>query len=92
MMKTASVIVLCILIGGLLIIGGCATKASKPGPVVAHPKFEKLCSNCHTLDRVHQAHQELTRDQMRTIVDRMAKKPESGIDLHDIDDIVEEIY
>ena len=77
----------------LLVIYGCATSEKKPETATAaHPQFETLCSKCHTLDRVDNAHETLSKEQMRTLVERMAKKPDSGIDLNNIDDIVREFY
>lgn len=89
-MKYFSFCILGIVVGLALMIGCAAPE--KETQQVAHPGFEQLCSQCHTLDRVAAAHQALSQQQMRAIVDRMARKPHSGIDLHDIDDIVEEIY
>jgi hypothetical protein len=74
-----------------LFLIGCAT-TQHPDEVAGHPRFTELCAKCHTLDRVEQAHQAMTSKQMRIIVERMAKKPGSGIELTDIDDIVREIY
>ncbi len=77
----------------LLVIYGCATSEKKPETATAaHPQFETLCSKCHTLDRVEKAHETMSKDQMRALVERMAKKPDSGIDLNNIDDIVREFY
>ncbi len=70
---------------------GCATQDEQTA-VQSHPNFEKMCSKCHTLDRVHVAHKALTQDQMRHIVEKMAEKPDSGINPRDIDTIVKEIY
>ncbi len=75
----------------LLFYIGCATQEEQV-ITAEHPKFETLCAECHTLDRVHRAHDVLSKDYMRMIVEEMQKKPDSGIDLDDIDDIVEEIY
>ncbi len=96
MNKSVSIFLLCTIAGALLMIG-CATGVKGTSEVTgdvtgAHPRFEALCSKCHTLDRVDQAHQAMTQEQMRSIIDRMARKPESGIDLNEIDDIVREIY
>ena len=77
----------------LLVIYGCATSEKKPETAtLSHPQFETLCSKCHTLDRVEQAHEHLSKEQMRTLVERMAQKPDSGIDPNNIDDIVRELY
>ncbi|MFB3787074.1 MAG: hypothetical protein ACE15F_11975 [bacterium] len=77
----------------LLVIYGCSTTGKKPETATAgHPQFETLCSKCHTLDRVTQAHETLSKEQMRALVERMAKKPDSGIDMNNINDIVREFY
>lgn len=90
-MKLTTIIALgVVLVVGLFI--GCAESQKKTAATGAHPKFETLCSNCHTLDRVHAVHKILTEEEMRTIVDRMAEKPESGINPNDINDIVRELY
>lgn len=90
-MKSLNIIVW----GAALAIGlfiGCAESQKKTAATGAHPKFDSLCSQCHTLDRVEAVHNLLTEQEMRTIVDRMAKKPESGIDPNDINDIIRELY
>ncbi|RJP24447.1 MAG: hypothetical protein C4527_18770 [Candidatus Omnitrophota bacterium] len=72
---------------------GCATSEKGTTSATAgHPQFKELCAKCHTLDRVDAAHKAMSQEHMKSIVERMAKKPESGINLHDIDDIVKQIY
>ena len=39
--------------------------------------FEAKCQQCHSLERVKDAH--LSRDQAKTVVDRMRKKPGANI-------------
>ncbi|MBN2326021.1 MAG: photosystem P840 reaction-center cytochrome c-551 [Candidatus Omnitrophica bacterium] len=90
-MKSTSIIALgVVLVVGLFI--GCAESQKKSAMTGAHPKFETLCSKCHSLDRVEAMHKLLKEEEMRTIVDRMSKKPGSGIDPTDINDIVRELY
>lgn len=86
---------LSVLTAGIILLIGCSTTsdnmASHPDMNVDHPNFENLCSKCHTLDRVHMAHQALSQTEMKAIVERMAKKPGAGIEFSDIDAIVKGI-
>lgn len=79
---------------GSLILFACATGNSNRTSTVSgtHPQFEKMCSKCHTLDRVHAAHGAMNDEQMTELVQRMAKKPGSGIEANDIQQIVREMY
>ncbi|MGI6457221.1 MAG: hypothetical protein ACOX5R_16610 [bacterium] len=70
----------------------CVSQQTTPTTVVEHPDFEQLCSQCHTLDRVHRAHEMFSEEQMKEIVERMAQKEGSTIDPMNIDDIVKQIY
>lgn len=81
-------------IGAVVFAMGCATTGSSSSSAAsgAHPKFEEMCSKCHTLDRVHVAHNALSKDHMREIVQRMSQKPGSNIDPNSIEDIVSQIY
>lgn len=74
-----------------LLLIGCAT-AQKPSEVAGHPNSKELCAQCHTIDRVERMHDAISQDDMRKIVERMQKKPGSGFDVHDIDDIVRQLY
>ncbi|MBI1388932.1 MAG: hypothetical protein GC154_10840 [bacterium] len=83
------------LILGIVFLIGCATAPHENMSAAMsedHPSFEKLCSKCHTLDRVHAAHQVYSTQQMHELVNRMASKPDSGIDPNAIQDIVRSIY
>ena len=77
---------------GIMLIFGCATTKKDKKVADTHPQFETLCSKCHTLDRVQAAHEKMPKEDMHKIVTRMAKKPNSGIDMSEINHIVEEIY
>ena len=73
----------------------CDESCDTPGEttdIVGHPKFEEMCSKCHKFDRVDAVHQHLSKDEMKTLMERMSKKPGSGIEQNDIDVILEEIY
>lgn len=82
----------CIGLVCVVIAIGCATTEKEPTVTGAHPKFETLCSKCHTLDRVHQAHSVMTEEQMKAIARRMSEKEGSGFSLNDVDSIVREMY
>ncbi len=90
-MKQLSIILLAGVVG-ILLAWGCASTEKKPEATGAHPQFEELCSKCHTMDRVHAAHQTLTKQQMRTIMENMSHKPGADFDSEDIDNIFMEIY
>lgn len=90
-MKVASLTALGIALA-VAIFMGCAESQKKTATTGAHPQFETLCSKCHTLDRVHDAHKAMTKEQMTGVVKRMADKPGSGIDHMNINDIVKELY
>ncbi len=81
-------------IGAVIFAMGCATTGSTGSTTAtgSHPQFEGLCSKCHTLDRVHVAHNALSKEQMKNIVQRMSQKPGSNIDPNSIEDIVNQIY
>ncbi|MEW6234360.1 MAG: hypothetical protein AB1656_03145 [Candidatus Omnitrophota bacterium] len=89
-MKSVCAVMLCGIVAVLFIVG-CATQEKKTADA-EHPNFQQLCSKCHTLDRVDIAHKAVTKQEMKKIMEKMAKKPGSGIDLHNINDIVEQIY
>jgi len=89
-MKSVFAVVLCGIVAALFLVG-CATQEKKTADA-AHPNYQQLCSKCHTLDRVDIAHKAVTKQEMKHIVEKMAKKPGSGIDLNNINDIVEQIY
>lgn len=81
------------IIGVVIFAMGCATNGTSPSSSLSgHPNFENTCSKCHTLDRVSVAHDALSKEQMRKIVQHMSQKPGSGIDPNRIEDIVAEIY
>lgn len=81
------------IIGIVIFAMGCATTGSSSSSSLSgHPNFKKTCSKCHTLDRVQVAHDALSKEQMRGIVQRMSQKPGAGIDPNSIEDIVEDIY
>ncbi len=90
-MRTFVSIGVCVAVGTILLLA-CATTQKGHQVVGDHPNFEQACSKCHTLDRVETAHDAISKTEMRKIVERMAKKPGSDIDPHDIDFIVEQIY
>ncbi len=79
---------------GNIVFYACVTGDSRPTAAVtgAHPQFEKMCSKCHTLDRVHAAHNAMNAEQMKDLVRRMADKPGSGIHKSDVQHIVQEMY
>jgi hypothetical protein len=91
-MKSIRWIAMGIVTAGALFVS-CASSEKKEAAMSAdHPKFETLCSKCHTLDRVETAHTQMKQEEMKAIVKRMAEKPNSGIDMNNINDIVREIY
>ena len=49
--------------------------------------FETKCQQCHSLERVKEAH--LSRDQAKVIVERMRKKPGANISESDAESIFE---
>ncbi|MDP8245622.1 MAG: hypothetical protein P9L94_16175 [Candidatus Hinthialibacter antarcticus] len=81
-------------IAAVVLAMGCATTGQSTSTAASgsHPKFEEMCSKCHTLDRVHVAHNALSQQQMSSIVQRMSHKPGSNIDPNSIEDIVSQIY
>jgi len=80
-----------IVLAGALFVG-CAATEKKADLSAGHPQYETLCSKCHTLDRVDTAHKQMKQSEMKKIVERMAEKPDSGIDMNNINDIIREIY
>lgn len=90
-MKSIQAIAFGIVLAGALFIS-CATSEKKADMSADHPKFETLCAKCHTLDRVETAHNQMKQAEMKKIVERMAEKPNSGIDMNNINDIIREIY
>ena len=82
-----------ILLGSCILIACSTSTIQQASSIMAdHPQFEKMCSKCHTLDRVHAAHRAMSETQMEALVERMADKPHSGIDRDDIQSIVREMY
>lgn len=69
----------------------CST-AKREDVAAGHVDYKKLCSQCHTLDRVEDAHKSMSKGEMRGIVEKMSKKDHSNIDPNDIDFIIEQIY
>lgn len=86
------IIILLPIIAGIIVLGCATTPRDDMAQTIGHPEFEQLCSKCHTLDRVFQAHQELNKDQMRQIVMTMSAKKDSGIHANVVDRIVNEMY
>ncbi len=91
-MKSLQAVTLGLVMAVALVLGCAESQKKTAGLPDGHPKFETLCSKCHTLDRVEAAHNSMTEEEMQKLASRMAQKPGSGIDLHDINDIVREMY
>ena len=63
------------------------TKDSSPEVEKNKQLFENKCQQCHSLDRVKEAH--LSRDQAKVVVERMSKKPGANISKGDSESIYE---
>ena len=63
------------------------TQVKDSSPEVEKNKqlFEDKCQQCHSLDRVKEAH--LSRDQAKVVVERMSKKPGANISKGDAESI-----
>jgi hypothetical protein len=81
-----SIVIIC-----ALFFVGCATTGQQ-SKIAKHPEFAKMCAQCHTLAVVDEIHKLVSKDEMKQIVEKMAKKHGSGIDMNSIDDIVNQIY
>ena len=67
-------------IGALLVVpakGTAQTKDSTPEVEQNKQLFEAKCQQCHSLERVKDAH--LSRDKAKVIVERMRQKPGANI-------------
>lgn len=79
-------------LAGIIAVGCATTPGGDMAQTIGHPDFEQLCAKCHTLDRVFQAHQVMSKEQMQQIVTVMAAKKDSGIHKNVVDQIVNEMY
>ena len=75
-------LILCIT--ALLFLGSCVRQygsviPAKETPEAAYALFERKCSSCHDLRRVHLAHDSVTGVQMIEIIKVMQAKPASEI-------------
>ena len=50
---------------------------------------EAKCSKCHAMDRIHKALGEKSYQELQEIVERMERKPNSGINLDDAHKILQ---
>jgi len=74
----------------LLVVPAKGTAQTKdPPPEVKQKKqlFEAKCQQCHSLERVKEAH--LNREQAKVVVDRMRNKPGANISKRDAESIYE---
>lgn len=71
-------------------LGGC--NAARKKTTIGHPRFEALCVKCHDLNRLEAFYQKASREEMRKVMNRMARKPNSGIQERDVDMLMNEIY
>jgi hypothetical protein len=80
MQKLMARFVFSLLLSGMLIIPANLSAQSKglsPKDEKNKQLFESKCQQCHSLERVKEAH--LSRDQAKSVVERMRAKPGSNI-------------
>jgi len=90
-MKKSLALFTCFLFIGVLIgvpaEGTAQTKDSPPEVEQNKQLFESKCQQCHSLERVKEAH--LTRDKAKVVVERMSKKPGANISKGEAESIYE---
>ena len=67
--------------------GAAQTNDAPPGVEQKKQLFEAKCQQCHSLERIKEAH--LNRDQAKIIVERMRTKPGANISKSDAESINE---
>lgn len=90
-MRKAVMIGLCVMVGGAFLFA-CSSGQKMADAGSGHPDYKELCSQCHKLDRVELAHESVSKDHMREIVARMAKKPGSRIGPNDFEALLNQMY
>jgi hypothetical protein len=80
-MKTPTTAIMCLLsvLFPLVLTTGSCTQETKDSATIAQNRelFESKCQQCHSLDRIKQAH--LDKDMTREVVERMRKKEGANI-------------
>jgi len=90
-MKKSLALFACFLFTGVLTgvpaEGTAQTKDSPPEAEQKKQLFESKCQQCHSLERVKEAH--LSRDKAKVIVERMSQKPGANISKGEAESIYE---
>jgi len=86
-MKNGAAVMVTLIFCFVVIWGaGCAKEVKKEDPKVV---FEQKCSQCHTADRIKEAHSKkpLTQEDLKNVVQKMASKPGCNISANEAKEI-----